>query len=286
MLPVLAAVASLALLQDTDTTFAVRQGQRLDINDFGGSIVVKAWQKSAVRVRATHSSRDHIEIDAGGTTVTVKASGRHSPAMVDYEILVPAWLPLTLSGVSTDITIEGTQAELNAETVEGSIVVVGGSGNITLHSVEGEVSLESAEGHIEVNSVEGGITLKHCTGDISAETVDGEILLEGIQSADVDVGTVDGGITYNGALKDGGRYRFQTHDGDLKIAVPEHTNATVTVATFSGDFDPSFPVNLTSKTKHRFSFTLGTGSAHVELESFGGTITLRRPSEMADEKEE
>ena len=288
MLPVLAAVLHLALSQgETDTTVAVRQGQRLDFSNFGGSVVVKTWRQNAIRVRANHSSRARIQVSTDGPRVSIEARGRHGRALVDYDILAPTWMAVSVQGSpESEVTIEGTEAEVSVETVEGAIRVVGGRGNISLHSVEGDVTLEGAQGHIEVNTVDGSIRLKNCTGDIRAETVDGDVMLEEIESADVSVGSVDGGISYAGTLKDGGRYRFQTHDGDLDIAVPERTNATVSVATFDGILDASFPLPLKGKTKHRSSFTLGSGSARIELESFDGTIRLRRPNEMTQRKEE
>jgi hypothetical protein len=281
MLFLLAAVASVALSQDTDTTFAVRQGQRLEVSDFGGEVVIKVWRQNSVRVRATHSSRDRVLISTDGATVSISGSSRHGPAMVDYEILAPAWIPLSVSGTpSAEVRIEGTEAEVTVETVGGSVYVVGGRGNISLHTVEGEVSLVNASGHIELNSVDGGIELKESSGNVRAETVDGTITLLDIESTDVDASTVDGSIEYDGTIKDGGRYRFQSHDGDVTVSIPERANVTVSVATFSGEFDSAFPVTLKDKTKHRFSFTLGSGSARLELESFGGTIGLRRPGQV------
>jgi len=287
MLLVLVAVARLALAQDTDTSFAVHQGQRLDVSDFGGSVVIKTWRQNAVRVRATHGSRDYVTIETDGPTVRISASSRHGPAMVDYEILAPAWMPLSISGTpSAEVTIEGTEAEVTVETVEGSIRVVGGSGNISLKSVEGEITLEGAKGHIELNTVDGSISVKDCSGDIAAETVDGEITLLDIESSDVDASSVDGSIEYDGTIADGGRYRFESHDGSVSVSIPERTNATISVATFSGDFDACFPVTLKDKTKHRFTFTLGTGSARLELESFDGSIKLCRPGQIHDQGQE
>jgi DUF4097 and DUF4098 domain-containing protein YvlB len=206
---------------------------------------------------------------------------------VDYEILAPPWMPLSVSGTpSADVKIEGTEAEVSVETVEGSISVVGGVGNISLKSVEGDVSLSGARGHVELNSVDGSIEVKDCEGDISAETVDGEITMTGIESADVDASTVDGSIEYDGTITDGGSYRLNSHDGDVSVSVPERANVTISVATFSGDFDACFPVTLNNKTKHRFTFTLGSGSARLELESFDGTIKLCRPGRIHEQNEE
>ncbi|HTH64432.1 MAG TPA: DUF4097 family beta strand repeat-containing protein [Gemmatimonadales bacterium] len=287
MLFVLAAVAGLTMAppQDTDTSFAVRQGQRLELTDFGGQVTIKAWRQNSVRVKASHSSRDRISVSIDGSTVSINASSRHGPATVDYDLLVPAWMPLSVSGTpSAEVTIEGTDAEVNVETVEGSVRVIGGSGNVSLRSVEGEVSVEGARGHIELNSVDGSIEVRDCSGDISAETVDGEITLSGIESANVDASSVDGSIQYDGTIRDNGRYHFESHDGDVSVSVPERANVSVSVATFSGDFDACFPLLLKDKTKHRFTFTLGTGSARLELESFDGSIKLCRPG-MAHDKD-
>jgi len=44
-------------------------------------------------------------------------------------------------------------------------------------------------------------------------------------------------------------------------------------------------VQLTGKTKHRFSFTIGSGSARLELESFGGDIKICRPGQLSKGKD-
>ncbi|PYO85406.1 MAG: hypothetical protein DMD65_00970 [Gemmatimonadetes bacterium] len=119
------------------------------------------------------------------------------------------------------------------------------------------------------------------SGDISAETVNGGITLLQIESANTEANTVNGDITYDGTIKDAGRYRFSTHDGDLRISVPEKANVSVSVSTFNGDFNACFPVKLTGKTKHRFSFTIGSGSARLEVESFDGDIKLCRPGQVS-----
>src|SRR2546430_12021584 len=42
-------------------------------------------------------------------------------SIVDYTINAPAWMPLNLSGVSTDVEVDGTQAAVTAETVHGEV---------------------------------------------------------------------------------------------------------------------------------------------------------------------
>jgi hypothetical protein len=284
MLTTLATIATIALMQQTDTTVPVRAGARLDVDNFGGEIAVKTWTKNAVRVEASHSSRDRIVIDASEQRVRVKSEGRRGPSQVDYSITVPTWMALTLSGVYTDIKVDGVDNEVSAETVQGEINVLGGSGNVTLKSVQGAVTLEKARGRIDLSTVNEEIRATGISGDLSAETVNGDIQLMQIESANVEANTVNGDVTYEGTIKDGGRYRFATHDGSLLVSVPEKANVSVAVSTFNGEFTACFPVQLREKTKHRFSFTIGSGSARLELESFDGDIRLCRPGALSKDR--
>src|SRR5437899_8922080 len=189
-------------------------------------------------------------------------------------------MDLNLSGVYTDIKVDWAQNEITAETVQGEITVLGGAGNVSLKSVMGAVTLEKARGRIDLSSVNEEIRATEVSGDITAETVNGGVTLIQIESANAEANTVNGDITYDGTIKDGGRYRFGTHDGDLRVSVPEKANVSVSVSTFNGEFNACFPVQLTGKTKHRFSLTLGSGSARLELESFGGDIKICRPGQL------
>src|SRR6185295_13114011 len=100
----------------------------------------------------------------------------------------------------------------------------------------------------------------------------------------VDLYTVNGNISYDGPIKDKGVYRLTTHNGMIAVALPERVNATLMVRTYNGSFRSTFPVKQDDQApRKRFTLTLGNGSAHLELESFGGTIALRRPGEPRPE---
>jgi hypothetical protein len=277
-------VAVLATPMRTDTTFSVKPGTRLELNNFAGSIAVHTWAKNAVRVGADHSSRARVEVELSGTTLGIKiVHWRGILATVDYELTVPKWMSLELGGVNTDISVENADGEVNAQSVQGEISVTGGSKLVTANSVEGEVRVSRASGKVECNSVNSDVRIEDSSGQIVASSVNGEIVLKGIDSDDVEASTVSGEVTYQGVIKDGGSYHFSTHNGDISIAVPDRANATVSVATYSGEFASAFPVKLDeSRRGKRFNFTLGNGSARIELESFQGEIRLRHPGDPVD----
>src|SRR6185295_4792884 len=128
------------------------------------------------------------------------------------------------------------------------------------------------------NSVNEDLEVRNSSGEIVAQTVNGEITLRINDAASVDASTVNGDISYAGPIRNGGRYAFSTHNGDVTLTVAEGTNASVAVSTFSGEFESEFPVPLQgTRAGKGFNFTLGSGSAQVTLESFQGTIQLVRP---------
>lgn len=262
----------------TDTSFKVREGTRFHVENFGGGIEVASWSKNTVRIEATHSPRIRVFVEESGSNIKVNATSRRGiPGRVDYRIQVPGWMPIELSGVYTDMTIEGMKSEVKAETVKGDVRLKGGEGFIKLASVQGTVLVEGARGRLELSSVNESVVVTDVEGDVSVEAVNGDVLLERIRTRRIDAATVNGDVRFVGEVTSGGRYRFATHTGDVDVAIPESADATVNIATFNGDFESEFQMLLDQPKKDkRFTFHLGSGSALLDLETFQGTIHLRR----------
>lgn len=267
--------------QQTDTTFAVPAGARIEIENFSGAVVVRGWDRDAVRVSARHSGGDRIAIGTSGSVVRIRSEGRRGPSRtVDYQVTVPASAALRITGPFGDVSVDGAGSDVTVETVRGDVRVRGGNGTISLQSVEGEVSLERARGRISLGAVNEDIRVVDVAGDITAEAVNGDVTLMRIESSNVSASTVNGDVSYDGTIRDDGRYSLTTHNGDIMIGIPGDANATISIATFNGEVDSVLPITLTELRRgRRFSFPVGKGTARVDLESFNGTIHLRRPGE-------
>lgn len=272
----------LALLQQIDSTVPVERGQRLEVSAFAGEITVTTWNRDAVRVRADAGGSTGVEIDRNATVVSVRTTGRRGPPSdVELSITAPAWMPLDLSGVNTEMTVAGTRASISAETVQGDVSVKGGEGLVSLRSVQGSVSLGGAKGRLELHSVNADVEVTASSGEVTAETVNGDVTLDRVEATSVTATSLNGDVAYNGPIRSNGRYALSTHNGDVTVTVAEGTSASVSVSTFNGEFESAFPVTLTETRKgKRFSFTIGGGSAQVTLESFQGTIELVRPGQF------
>ena len=281
---------SMAVLTPTDQTVNVTKGTKLDVNNFAGDVIVKVWNRDAVRIEVNHSDRETVDIRQEDQTLRVRGrSVRGGPTRsLDYTFTVPSWMAIAISGTYADSTLDGVGSDVTIETTRGDINVKGGSGFISLKSVQGEITLEKAKGRFDIRSVNEGIHLADLTGDLSAETTNGSIILDRVDSANVDLYTVNGSISYDGPIKDNGVYRLTTHNGMIAMPIPERANLTLTARTYNGSIRSTFQLPGTAGTeltgrRPRMTTTFGNGSAHVELESFGGTIALRRPGEPRPE---
>ena len=261
---------------DTDETVNVSRGTRLSVNAFAGEVIVRGWARDAVRVQARHSPRTNVTIRPTGSVVAVSASG--SPGSVDYDISVPAWMPVKVEGTYIYIAVEGTQADVAAETVRGDISIKGGASSVSAKSIEGEVILEAPRGRINANSVNQGITISGGSGEFVVETTNGHISLTNMESASVDAASINGNIKYDGSVAPSGKFRFSTHNGNIVVAVPETASAAFTVRTYNGSLNTNLALKTAGEVRRgqRATYTLGSGSADFELESFGGTIQLRK----------
>jgi DUF4097 and DUF4098 domain-containing protein YvlB len=267
----------------TDQTVAVTKGVRLSLDNFAGEVVIRGWDRDSVRVQARHASGTRVSVRTTSAGVVIAASGSQGPAgSVDYEINVPVWMPVKIDGTYAFVSVEGTQSEVAVETIRGDVTIKGGGTSVSASSVEGVVSIEGARGRINANAVNQGVTINGASGDILAESINGSIAMTKIESENVDASSVNGNIRYEGTPAARGKYRFTTHNGNILAAVPETASAAFTVRTYNGTMNTNLPLQGEGDVRkgRRVVYTLGSGGADFELESFGGTIQIRRPGTL------
>jgi DUF4097 and DUF4098 domain-containing protein YvlB len=266
----------------TDQTVPVSRGTKLTLENYAGDVVIHTWDKDSLRVQARHPSPTRIVIRPVPNAVSIDATSAGGPrGAIDYDITVPAWMPMKIEGHYIFVTIDGAQGDVSIVTVRGDITLKAGSGPVSAKTIEGEIIVEGARGKVDLRSVNQGITITDASGDVTAETTNGSITMSRIRSGNVESATVNGSITYDGTLADRGHYSFTTHNGDVALVLPETANATFSVRTYNGEFSTSLPLKGPDRTEvrrgKRITYLLGNGSADVEAESFGGSIRIRRP---------
>jgi DUF4097 and DUF4098 domain-containing protein YvlB len=285
---VLAALSVAGLVQQTDTIVQANGASRLELESARGEVVVRTWDRDAVQIKANNSESRSLDIQRSGSTISIEVRverGMGLTGSVDFEITVPRAFDLNIEGMALEVNIEGTEGKVEVSNVRGSIRVQGGRGTIVLESVMGEVIVEGAQGDLDVTATAGGVTIRNCSGDISAESVGGDLTLEGIASHDVEAGTVGGNLRFEGAIQDGGLYNFGSHGGHIWLHLPVGMNARVEAVTLAGEMEIDYPGAPAEPTRgegipglreKELSFEVGTGSARIEVETFGGTVHILR----------
>jgi DUF4097 and DUF4098 domain-containing protein YvlB len=269
----------------TDTTFTVPAGTRLHLDNAGGEVRIRTWDRSQVRVQAQHSSRVEVGIHLANAVLRLEPRGMRGFApfagVVDYVLTVPATMDLEVSGLHADLDIEGTRGEVKAHTMQGDIVVRGGSGRLSLSTLHGRVVVQGARGFVEAHAMSDDIEITDVAGEVSVQAVSGNIRLTRVTGRRIEASTVSGDVTLDTPLRNDGTYTLATHSGDVRVVIPEQTNALIRASAASGSVRATFPLPAEDRTARRWrTFRLGSGSATIELETFSGDIRLVRPGEL------
>ncbi len=270
----------------SDTTFAVPPGTRLSLTQVAGDVVVKTWDRNQVRVQATHSDQATLDLQLSGSvlqlrTRPVRGGWVGGARIADYEVTIPASMPVDLQGMNMDVSLEGTRGDVKVNTVEGDVTVRNSAGPVTVSTINGAIEVRGSTGRLELRSTSDDVTVTDARGDVLVDAVSGDIILRGIDARRVEARTVSGDVAFEGMLRADGRYSLLSHSGDVMIALPEGSHATVRTATAAGKVQAKFTLPAAEQpTRHRQVYRLGNGSATIELETFSGDVLLVRPADF------
>lgn len=280
LLPASSAVAQRADDYESrvDSTFAFDRRGTIVLSVGAGDIIVTAWDRPQVRVRAT-SERSQVRLDASATRLSVDLV-RSRGGDTRFELTVPIGARVAARSSSGDISIRGTKGIVEVNTQNGDVLVEDAAEIVDLRSYGGDLVGRNLSGNIEVNTLNGDLELFGATGEVEVSTVSGDIDLRDIAARYIRAKTTSGDVTFEGTVDSTGRYELASHSGSVSLVLPRNTGALLTLATYTGGIESDFPITLKpgehglGSTK-RFTFQVGTGDARINAESFSGDITIR-----------
>ncbi len=153
---------------------------------------------SKIQLRATRSGGE-IRIEAEVPEATWSIWGERK---LDFQVSVPANVPLRVVDGSGELTIENTAAldvddgsgELTIRHVHGNLSVHDGSGAMTIDDVTGNVRIQDGSGGIEVRRVSGSVFLNDGSGSVDVADVGGDFIVESKGSGHVQYDRVRGRV--------------------------------------------------------------------------------------------
>lgn len=266
-----------------DTTVALAARGEVELSLVEGSVVVGAWERPEVRVRATVDEGGHLAFSATPSRVALDTEhGRRAEAR--YEITVPRDARLSISGTSVEIDVRGARGGIDVENMSGDITLADVGGTVAVSNMSGSLTVRSAQGDLHAEVQSGDVRLGDVEGRIEVDGVSGNIEILGSRASELRVETTSGNVTYDGSVSGDGRYLIATHSGNVMLHFPSGTNARLDIESYNGEFESDFPVTmqpsgLRGGQQRRFDLLVGTGTTTgptVRVTSYSGDIHLGR----------
>lgn len=217
-------------------------------------------------------------VGASGATLAVDASpngGIKVEGSPRADILVRAKV------VATARTQERARGIASAVTVTAAADRVSADGPDSLRSGESwSVSYRLAvptQSALDLRSTNGGISIQNVDGRIDFKTVNGGVKLTGL-AGQVRGRTSNGGVDVelDGTTWQGEGLDVETHNGGLKLAIPEHYSAQLETGTVNGSLRIDFPVTVEGRIDRQINVSLGSGGPRVRVRTSNGGVKIVR----------
>ena len=264
-------------------TLSVGASAALDLSNVSGDIEITGVVGDTIQIDARKSGNPalvDIEVSQTGDRVRVETRyrGNRGPS-VDFTVSVPSRTVVSVKSVSGDIDVRDVSGGVRAESVSGDVEVTNVGNLMLAKSVSGSLTIDAATSpeELEISSVSGDVSVTALKAEgVSVESVSGEVRLTDVACERASVESVSGDIHYGGQLATSGRYEFQSHSGDVTLALAGDTGFELAAETFSGEVSSDFPMTagrLRGKDVHG---VFGDGSAMIQASTFSGDISLTK----------
>ena len=247
-----------------------------------GSVVVHGWNKDTVLVRGTLGAGDSFFMGGGytGAKAFVESTNDRDPKPTRLEVWVPARVRLWIKTATASIDVSDVTGGLDLYVVSGTIDVTGNPHELNAEAIDGDIHITGSPPWLRAKTATGAITFQGASSDVALSTVSGPIKVDGGIFERTKLETVTGNIMFSGQLDRSGTFDFDTHSGNVSVAIPEKTGATFSVVTIAGTITNNLSRN--NPIPGRFgrgaelTMDVSGGGAKVSVRTFKGPVTLRR----------
>ncbi|MFC1661064.1 DUF4097 domain-containing protein [Gemmatimonadota bacterium] len=274
----LSTLAAGSLLFPRDTVIDVRQGDRLLLSDFSGTVFVETWNRPEMSLDAESDEAVRFRVTRAGNRLDVRVEDRKRRNRAEeIRIVMPPWVDLELSGRDLEAHVWDVGGAVSIRNLRGDISLRNLTAEVDVHTIEGSIEASGLSGVARLRTGDDDLWVGSSTADLELETVEGEIHLEGLAARRISLTTTDGDVEFAGRLLENGEYRFVAHGGDMEFLLAAPVNLDVTVLVYEGEFDSEFPVRTKGyRTGEELRFTVGNGGGRLVVEAFDGDVELLR----------
>lgn len=313
LLVLLAATAATA--EPVDETRAMNANGRVSVEMVNGRVNIRTWDRDEFHIEGelSEAATGFVLEDRGGDIEFREEypqrgngcrfgnnCGNGGSFDSEYEILIPESASLDFSAVNVNVDVAGLGADANISLVNGNIEAADITGDVEFSTVNGRIQTRGLQGRSELSTVNGTIedsgssgpraTMSTVNGTISSDsssprislsTVNGRINANSRSVRELEASTVGGTLDLAVSLDGAAELEATSLGGNITVTLPASTSARFDINSNFGNIRNGLS-NAEPRRQspngqgEELEFTLGDGSARVELSSFTGNIRLDR----------
>ena len=287
--PTIQAAGALAAQDRIQERHELRPDAAVDISTVSHRVRVERWDRNEIEVTGTYDAdREELEVRAqpGSFRLQIRVrNGRGWTRRGSAELLVrvPEGVRLDVGSVSGSIQVQGLRGQVAVRSVSGSATVGGSPRTLAMETVSGGISFQGASETLRASTVSGSVQVEGEVVSARANSVSGQVHV--ISSAPVDrveFNSVSGSVRFEGPVASTGILQVESHSGQVELLLVGPVNARFDLSTFSGRLDHSLE-GAQDERRHRprwgpgeeLTFTVGSGDARIEANSFSGSVRIR-----------
>ncbi|MCK4546385.1 MAG: DUF4097 family beta strand repeat protein [Candidatus Eisenbacteria sp.] len=267
-----------------DESASLKSDGTVIISNISGSITVTGWGRDKVEIKGTlGKGAERLAVEGDKKRLEIRVELPKHSRNVEKTILdikVPKGCRLDVSAVSADVDVSKCEGKISIQSVSGDVGVIGRMERLEAESVSGDVDLEVDCDDVVAASVSGDLHVEGASGKLNIATVSGDCRISGGEFASIRMESVSGEVEFAGRIVGDGSFSFDSHSGDVVLTLARKSDAEFEITTFSGDIDNDFGSDGERSGKYspgkELFFTLGSGAARVEVNSFSGDIYLKK----------
>jgi hypothetical protein len=221
--------------ETVERTFPLQPGGELRLSTFSGRVTIRGTAAGEVVIKAVRRAprerldRVQLEVSQNGSVITVDANQRTGDRRdgdgdvveTDFDIEVPPQVDLHLRTFSAPVTVTGVSGEMDVEGFSSEIRLTDVAGPMRVKTFSGAVTLDARTwmdgDDLDVTTFSGGVGLRLPASVRGQVTFDG---FSGTLDSDVPIAlTSTSRRSVRGVLNGGGRseFRFNTFSGSVRI---------------------------------------------------------------------
>jgi hypothetical protein len=201
-----------------------------------GGISVRGWDRAEIQVRARVTANADTQQEADAMAAAVRV-------LTDGGRIRSEGQPSTGHG-GWSVSFEVMAPALH---------------DLTLRTINGGINVKGVRSRIDAEARNGGISLSDVNGEVHGSTTNGGVQIELAGDAWVGQGL-----------------DVQTHNGGIRLSVPEGYSAHLDAGTTNGGVRCDFPVVVQGSIGKELSVDLGHGGVPLKLRTVNGGVTVVR----------